>query len=206
MHSWTRLCEILRLSCHRPTVRETSIHVCLLSDVQAWFCERVDTILLDQEDYTFTNEFCTAMGNVYPSEEERTEDINHRLSEYFGEPMSGISGMTGSWRNDVGVMVTCGSSPVNAVAILHAKYKNELCETGAPDLQNIAHFMRIVEEAHFARARTVCPALLLTIAGPHVGIAAAAPARGPCVDPVFPLLPLLVLKQDKRMMTRWPAR
>jgi hypothetical protein len=90
MHSWTRLCEILRLSCHRPTVRETSIHVCLLSDVQAWFCERVDTILLDQEDYTFTNEFCTAMSNVYPSEEERTVDINHRLSEYFGEPIGHI--------------------------------------------------------------------------------------------------------------------
>jgi hypothetical protein len=110
MHSWTRLCEIRRLSCHRPTVRETGIHVCLLSEVLAWFCERVDTVLLDQEDYTFTNEFCAAMGNVYPSEEERMVDINHRLSEYFGEAMSGISGMTGSWRNDGGVMVTCGSA------------------------------------------------------------------------------------------------
>jgi hypothetical protein len=66
--------------------------------------------------------------------------------------------------------------------------------------------MLIVEEAHFARARTVCPALLLTIAGPHMGIAAAVHARGACVDPVLSLLPLLVLKQDKRMMTGWRAR
>lgn len=35
-----------------------------------------------------------------------------------------------------------------------------------------------------------------------MGVSATVHARGPCVDPVVPLLPLLVLKQDKAMMTQ----
>lgn len=60
--------------------------------------------------------------------------------------------------------------------------------------------MKTVSGSAFARERSVCPALLMTIAGPHMGICAAVQGRGPCVDPVVPLLPLLVLKHDRRMM------
>jgi hypothetical protein len=200
-HSWSRLYKDIHLSCHRPTVRETGIHVSLLSVPLAKFCEHVRSVSLERSDFTFTKEFCAAMGNVFPSEEARQVEINSRLSHYFGVGVQRVSGERGDWRNDGGLMVDCGSGIGDMAAALHGKYKNEMAGTAsAPDLQNIAHYLRTLDEAPFARARSVCPALLLTIAGPHMGIAAAAHARGPCVDPVVPMLPLLVLKQDKLLM------
>lgn len=128
---------------------------------------------------------------------------NNLLATYFEVPIERMSGSIGNWRNDGAVRVICGSNCANRVGAAHLEYKNELCGSQtSPEQQMLGSHLKLLIETPFVMARSVCPALLFTIAGPHMGVSATVHARGPCVDPVVPLLPLLVLKQDKEMMTQ----
>ena len=124
------------------------------------------------------------------------------LSSYIGYSVQRLSGRTGTWRTDGALLATCGSDRRNTLGVIHLEYKNELCSThSSPGEQALASHLKLMIESPFVMRRSVCPALIIVIAGPHMGVSAAVHARGPCVDPVVPLLPLLVLKQDLAMMS-----
>ncbi len=165
------------------------------------FVDDVQEVQLGREDYTFTVRFCDAMCGVFLNEEARQSEANALLSEYFNVHISKLFGQ-GGWWNDGGVFVQCGPHKCNVFAVLFNEYKWEMCASkAAPGEQSIGYFIKMVHESKYARERSACPALLLTIAGPNLGVSAAVHGAGPCVDPVVPLLPTLVLKQDRRMMT-----
>jgi hypothetical protein len=55
-------------------------------------------------------------------------------------------------------------------------------------------------ETRFARDRCTCPAVLLSLCGPYFSASVATHGVGVAVDPVTPMLPLLVLPHDRPMM------
>lgn len=201
-HSWVTLHDEINLKMHRPSPNFTGIHVSLMSEVLGKFCEDVKNIKLEREDNTFAVKFCNAMCGVFTAEDGRMALGNSMLSSYLGVAIDRQSGRTGGWRNDGGVRVMCGDNILNTIGAIHLEYNNELCSTSSsPGEQALASYLKLMIETPFAMRRSVCPALLCVIAGPYMGVSAVVEARGPCVDPVVPLLPLLVLKQDIAMMT-----
>lgn len=195
-HSWMSMYREINLKIHRPSADFSGIHVSLMSEVLGQFCEDVNNIKLDCEDNAFTVKFCTAMCGIFTTEEERMAMGNSMLASYLGVTVERLSGNTGGWRNHGATRVTCGSDHGNTVGAIHLEYRNELCSTHtSPGEQALASHLKLIIETPFAMRRSVCPALLFVIAGPHMGVSATVHARGPCVDPVVPLLPLLVLKQ-----------
>lgn len=179
------------------------IHVSLMSEVLGKFCEDVRNITLDRYDNAFAVRFCNAMCAVFATEEERMLMGNNMLATYLEVPIDHLSGKILGWRNDAAIRAVCGDDNSNTVGAMHLLYKNELCGTEtSPWTQALTSHLKLIFQTPFASRRSVCPALLVVIAGSHMGVCATVHAKGPCVDPVVPLLPLLVLKQDKEMMAQ----
>jgi hypothetical protein len=202
-HSWARQYQNLYMKAHRPTAAESGIHVSLISPILGQFCQNVDTINLDRQDYAFCAEFCGAMSGAFESEEARMTVANLLLEGYFRKPIQRLSGQSGQWRTGGSIVAVCRACSDLLAGVMHVQYKGDLCGGGAaPHEQNQAYYMKGALQCEFARLRTACPALLVQIAGPNMGISAAVHAQGPCFDPVVPMLPLMVLKHDTAMMIK----
>jgi hypothetical protein len=99
-------------------------------------------------------------------------------------------------------MMSCGERSLYQMVGFIVECTSELGSTKSALWEpGTACFMKSAWDCPFARDRCVCPALLMKIAGPNLGISAVVQAAGTCVDPLVPLLPTLVLKYDKAMMS-----
>jgi hypothetical protein len=199
--SWKQMHDELGVKFHRPTEESSGIHVSLMSECLAHLEINLRNVQLDRKDYEFTVRFCRAMCGVFSVENERRLLGNQMLSEYFNESISPILGQSEHWKIDGAFKTRCGSLENNIAVPLIIEYKNELGLSTPPFEQAIGYYLKSVMESNFARERSVCPALLMVIAGPNLSVLGAVHGAGSCVDPLVPLLPTLILKQDIVMMT-----
>jgi uncharacterized protein YerC len=149
-HSWARQYQNLYMKAHRPTVAESGIHVSLISSILGQFCQNVDTINLDRQDYAFCAEFCGVMCGTFESEEARMTVANLLLEGYFSKPIQRLSGQSGQWRTGGSIVTVCGACSDLLAGVMHVQYKGDLCGGGAaPHEQNQAYYSSTV------RIRTV---------------------------------------------------
>ena len=158
--------------------------------------------LLDSQDCTFAVKFCAEMSGVFGNETNRQESANNLLSEYFDHRVSPTV-VGKQCTTDSTLQAQCGQNAARAFIVYSRVDKSELCGShSSPDVQGVGYYLvKLAEDSStFTRDRCVCPALLATLAGPNMSLSCAFNGLKTAVDPMVPLLPLLVLRHDKPMM------
>jgi hypothetical protein len=187
-HSWSQIGDKINVNMHRPTPDKSGIHVTLMCEPFAILADDLKSeVNLSREDNQFTSKFCIEMCKCYSNEECRRNTANQLLSDYYSEPVSPYSGKS-NFAGDGGVMMQCGDRGENQVLGMLIEFKNEMNGSKAsPNEQNVGYFVRMTNDAEFAKQNSVCPAMLISIVGPHMAVYCAVNGRGPCVDPMTPV-------------------
>ena len=183
---------------HRPDPNMYGINCTLLSECFALFKEEFDgPALLSREDFRTTQEVCVAMSAflTYPA---RQETMNAILSRYFDIAVTMVPVSSDGISADGGFTTQCGVSAANRMAAVLIEYKADMAIGNCtPVEQNIGYFIQSFRHmAAFARERSVCPSLLISVVGPYMSVSFAAHCQHVVIDPATPFLPLLLLPHD----------
>ena len=198
---WPRLESKVDIKMHRPTPDRFGIHSSLLHLSFGEMAENIKSVQLDRQDYVFTLLFCQEMSQVYPNEGFRQKKANELLTSYFQRPVEVVGVGNSTCATDSAIIASCGQSKRNKILVFICEYKNEIGSSSSmPNEQCVGYYLKHILESEFARNRSVCPILLMSLIGPNMSLWSAVNADGPSMEPMTPLLPLLILPHDKPMM------
>ena len=218
-NSWLSEHSSVGFKIHRPSPTDYGIHTTLLSPEIGRFYDKIrdlTTVGLCKNDTAAASKLCVAMCNTYEDGELRSAAARDILCEYFDLPKNSLNhvshslmkklndGTTGckltATRNDGGLEVCLSSLSCNSGAV--AMPLSLMCKAeagfsqGSPFEQNFGFYLDSLLKNNDCLANTRCPALLVSIVGPLIGIQSAAFASEPVLDPAVPLTPLLVTPHD----------
>ena len=158
---------------------------------------------MTRADYAFTLEYCTTMSDVFDIESKRRDRSAELLSNYLGHSIKREMIGTGNICTDGSIFTPCGGNVLNMAMVLKIEVKNELGngDCSAPE-QGVAYYCNAIawNVTEHAQERSTCPALLISLCGPYLSVSVVTYGKNIAVDPVTPLLSLLVLPHDRSMM------
>jgi hypothetical protein len=195
---WPAVVQQFDVHMHRPSPSDCSVHCSLMHPILAQFVDDLKAGPMTAQDCSFTLKYCSAMCTTYEDASQRLSASTILLEEYFG---CGI--LNTVLGNDCAVRVRCGKDPSQFAVPFIMAANNELgVGTGSAPEQCVGRYCKSLtwSETRFARDRCTCPAVLLSLCGPYFSVSVATHGVGVAVDPVTPMLPLLVLPHDRPMM------
>lgn len=192
---WHKLQNNVDARFHRPTADRLGTHTSLMHPSLGRLRDNVDKVELGREDFSATLRFCDRMAGNFRAESDRQEAATE-IQEYFGVDISPKVVHVGEKIiTDATYLVPVSSGP--GVAVLIRVDKNELGLSQASAVEeSIGYYLHYLKGNAFMRNNTVYPTVLMVIVGPYIGVWAAVNGEGPSMDPMTPLLPLLMLPQD----------
>lgn len=220
-NSWLSEHSSVGFKIHRPSPTDYGIHTTLLSQEIGRFYDNIRDFTTDglcKNDTVAASKLCAAMCYTYENDELRSAAARDILCEYLDLPVNSLKpvsysyslmkklndGTTGckltATRNDGGLEVCLSSLSCNSGAVampLSLMCKAEVgFSQGSPFEQNFGFYLDSLLKNNDCLANTRCPALLVSLVGPYIGIQTAAFASEPVLDPAVPLTPLLVTPHD----------
>jgi hypothetical protein len=203
-HSWPSQIDKFGIFFHRPSPKNCGVHCSLMDITIARFFDNIKLGELTRTDYAFALKYCTAMSGVFDVESQRSDLSANLLSDYLGHSIGRTMIGTGNICTDGTIFAKCGGGNVqNMAMVLNKEVKNELGkgDCSAPE-QCVAYYCNAIawNVTKYAQERSTCPALLISLCGPYLSVSAVTYGKNIAVDPVTPLLSLLVLPQDRGMM------
>lgn len=196
--SWVQLAPKYDIKMHRPDPSMYGIHCTLLSECFALFKDDFGgAAVLSREDFCTAQEVCTAMS-AFLTHPARKEAMNAILSRYLDTAVTILPVSSGGITADGGLSTQCGLSAANRMAAVMVEYKADMAIGNCtPVEQNIGYYIQCFRHmAAFARERSVCPSLLISVVGPYMSVSFAAHCQYVVIDPATPFVPLLVLPHD----------
>jgi len=206
--NWNTSQSKLKYNCHRPA-HFCGSHVSLFSNIFNSFEMELESLsfeegTLSQEDCDFVLEVCKQMSAEYPSEKDRMNAFNKLLSEYLKYEVSpgNIS------RPNKGDVTTDGSLEVQIgesvkALVLSVEVKPELGKGNCCAYMEGLHYKGIfaAREAMNNIVKKGCiPSFLLLLVGPFFQVHGTIYLQRLHSDPLTPLLPLFILRHDRKMM------
>ena len=172
------------------------IPVTLMDPALAQLAEDCESLEPTAADCRFTLKVSTAMSLAYPDGESRAEALWDLLRSEFGISLTRIK--LGSGETDGSVMGYNGNG-----LVLQLGVKNEIgCGGGSVHIENAAFSALFAAQEHnkLARDKSVCPTLLMEVAGPNMSLSGSVFAACSLCDQLTPMVSLLWMPRSPLML------
>ena len=152
---------------------------------------------IDSDDCAFVLELAYVMSEAFSRKAKRAQIFRELLSHYLGTDIE---------RMELNKADTDGSITTAGVLLLNVEVKSELGSgsIGCTYIKSTAYYAEFIksyyEKKLSALTQTRCPAFLLYLVGPHLGITGAAYIDKIVCDPLTPILPLYFLPHERKKM------
>lgn len=196
--SWVQLAPKHEVMMHRPDPSMHGIHCTLLSECFALFnADFSGAAVLGRDDFFTAQKVCMKMAGCL-THSARQVAMNDILSDYLGIWVAIVPISTDGISAEGGFVTQCGPSAANRMAAVLVEYEADMAIGNCtPVEQSIGYYIQCFRHlAVFARERSICPSLLISVVGPYMSVSFAAHCQHVVIDPATPFMPLLMLPHD----------